>query len=41
MENTQGKSSEHRENSGKTQGILSRLECGHPGQAFKLLIQGT
>ena len=29
---TQGKNSSHRENSGKTQGILSRLECGHPEQ---------
>ena len=27
---SQGKRSYHRENSGKTQGILSWLECGHP-----------
>ena len=27
---TQGKFMQHRENSGKTQGILFWLECGHP-----------
>ena len=43
------KNSYHRENLGKTQGILSRLEYGHPGMAsnpndassFVFLIKGS
>ena len=32
---TQGKIIKHRENSGKTQGISSQLEHGHPENAFQ------